>query len=211
MKIDKKGIVYVLINPAMPNIVKIGLTTREGIEQRMKELFTTGVPVPFECSYACLVDNCEMVENALHIAFGPYRVNPKREFFSIDPDQAIAILRLFDNKKDMTQEVNQQIDKQSTAIDKQAGEKLKKERRPSLNFYEMGIPDGSILTFNDEDIEAEVTVISDKKVKYESEECSLTQLTRRLLNLDYNIQPTRHWSFNGKSLHTIYNAIYTGE
>jgi T5orf172 domain len=51
MKVEKKGIVYVLINPAMPNIVKIGLTTREGIEQRMKELFTTGVPVPFECSY----------------------------------------------------------------------------------------------------------------------------------------------------------------
>ena len=27
------------------------------------------------------------IENALHIAFDPYRVNPSREFFEIDPEQ----------------------------------------------------------------------------------------------------------------------------
>ena len=210
MTTTKKGIVYVLSNPAMPKIVKIGLTTREGIEQRMKELFTTGVPVPFECAFACLVDDCQAVENALHIAFSPNRIHPKREFFSIEPEQPIAILKLF-KKQDVTIEVNNEIDSQTTELDKQAGEKLKRERKPSLNFTEMGIPEGAILTFNDEEINAEAIVFTDRKVKYQNQEYSLTQLTKELFHLDYNIQPTRFWSYNGKSLSVIYNETYSAE
>lgn len=49
------GIVYLLTNPVMPGLVKIGMTTQEGIDKRMKELYTTGVPIPFECKFACKV------------------------------------------------------------------------------------------------------------------------------------------------------------
>ena len=42
------GIVYLLTNPCMPGIVKIGKTSRTDLQNRMKELYTTGVPVPFE-------------------------------------------------------------------------------------------------------------------------------------------------------------------
>ncbi len=66
------GLVYVLTNPAMPGIVKIGLTTRLKIEDRLKELFTTNVPVPFKCEFACQVDDCSKVESALHKAFRPF-------------------------------------------------------------------------------------------------------------------------------------------
>lgn len=52
---NNKGIVYVLTNSAMPGLVKIGMTTRESIDTRMKELYSTGVPVPFDCEYACEV------------------------------------------------------------------------------------------------------------------------------------------------------------
>ena len=51
------GIVYVLKNPAFPNLVKIGITTREEVQIRMSELYTTGVPLPFECVFAGKVDN----------------------------------------------------------------------------------------------------------------------------------------------------------
>lgn len=87
-----KGLVYLLTNPAMPGIVKIGLTTRDDMQQRLNELFTTGVPVPFDCVFACEVDDCKAVEDALHIAFGPNRIHPKREFFKIEPEQPLAIL-----------------------------------------------------------------------------------------------------------------------
>ena len=46
-----EGSVYVLTNPAMPNMVKIGKTTRD-VELRLADLYSTGVPLPFECEYA---------------------------------------------------------------------------------------------------------------------------------------------------------------
>jgi len=91
----EEGIVYILTNPAMPNLVKIGMTTRMEVGTRMSELYTTGVPVPFECSFAGKVTDVKKVERAFHKAFGPYRINPNREFFEIEDAQAIDYLKSF--------------------------------------------------------------------------------------------------------------------
>lgn len=100
------GIVYLLTNPCMPGLVKIGMTTQEDIEKRMKELYTTGVPVPFECQFACEVNkkDCAKIEKALHTAFEPQRINKNREFFKINVEQARAILELF-HHTDVTEEI----------------------------------------------------------------------------------------------------------
>ena len=60
----------------MPGLVKIGMTTQEDIDKRMKELYTTGVPVPFECQFACKVKkgDCAKIEKTLHMAFTPTSV-----------------------------------------------------------------------------------------------------------------------------------------
>lgn len=47
MSNPQKGFVYVLSNPAMPGLVKIGQTTNE-ITSRMNELNTTSVPSQFD-------------------------------------------------------------------------------------------------------------------------------------------------------------------
>jgi len=88
---------------------------------------------------------------------------------------------------------------------------LNKKRRPSLNFIEMGIPIGARLVFSNNDIISEVFVSSEKKVKEPNcnEEKSLSQITKELLKIDYNIHPTRYWSYEGKSLHDYYNETYT--
>jgi hypothetical protein len=53
-------IVYVLSNSAMPGLHKIGMTDKDDRTVRMKELYTTGVPLPFDCVYACILeDNAE--------------------------------------------------------------------------------------------------------------------------------------------------------
>ena len=204
----KHGIVYILTNPAMPDLVKIGQTTNE-ITNRLNELNTTGVPFPFDCLFAGEVDDCKLVENSLHKAFHPYRVNPKREFFRISPDQAIVILRLL-TKKDVTPAVSAEINKSISTDEKEASEQYKK-RRPPLNFVQMGIPIGARLVLTYGDISAEVYVSSEKKVKTADcdEEKSLSQLTREILELDYNIQPTRYWNYEGKSLNAYYNETYT--
>ena len=63
----EEGIVYVLSNEAMPGLIKIGLTTRNELQARINELYTTSVPVPFICEYASRVDDCAKVEQALNI------------------------------------------------------------------------------------------------------------------------------------------------
>jgi len=182
------GIVYVLTNPAMPGLVKIGKTVKDSVEGRLNELYSTGVPVPFECAYAARVADESEVERAFHQAFGPYRINPKREFFEIEPEQAIALLRLMADE-----DVTPAIQREAESVDegsKEASRKLK-ARRPNLNFVEMGIPIGSILEFMNSD--ATVEVISERKVMFQDEEMSLTAVTKELLNNDYHRRPdSRH-------------------
>lgn len=204
----KQGIVYLLSNPAMPGIIKIGLTQRDSLDDRLRELFTTAVPVPFECEYACKVDDCDKVERALHIAFRPSRIHPQREFFSIDPEQAAAILELL-KTADVTSTVNEEINKSTSKIDRDAGEQLKRQRRPPLNFVKMGIPTGSVLVFVSGENESSTALVSsEKKVRYNDGEYSLSRLTRELLGIDYNVNPTRYWSYAGRSLSEYYNDTY---
>jgi hypothetical protein len=199
-------IVYVLTNPAMPGLVKIGFTTQDEAKKRIDGLYTTGVPFPFKIEFVCKVPNAAQVEAALHTAFGPQRVNLKREFFQIDPTQAIAILKLL-HEEETTEEVNQQpqegeVDAQSVAAAEQFS-----RRRPNLNFEEMGIPMGSelICTSND----AKVTVVENKKVKLGDEVLSLSAATKQVLQLDYPVPPAVYWAFNGRLLREIYNETYS--
>jgi hypothetical protein len=48
-------VVCVLTNPGMPGFVKIGKTAQQDVDMRMKQLYTTGVPFPFDCVFACKV------------------------------------------------------------------------------------------------------------------------------------------------------------
>lgn len=208
---NNTGIVYVLANSAMPGLVKIGMTTRGDIDTRMKELYSTGVPVPFDCVYACevKVSDCAKIEKALHKAFEPNRINANREFFKIDATQATAILELFD-RKDITSEVTAEIENDLTPEDKVAGEKIKSARRPPMNYREMGINTGGKLTFV-KDSSVQVAISGDKKVSYNGEELSLTAVTKKLLGITHALQPTAYWEYEGKNLRDIYDETYSLE
>ena len=75
--------VYILTNEAMPGIIKIGLTENP-VSERVLQLDTTSVPVPFQCYYAAKVEDHKKVERALHTAFGDFRSRPNREFFKME-------------------------------------------------------------------------------------------------------------------------------
>lgn len=201
-------IVYVLTNPAMPGLIKIGSTTQEEVGIRMKQLFSTGVPVPFDCVFACRVANAAKVEKALHHAFGNSRINPTREFFQIEPERVVSILKLL-HVDEITSEIEHSIESDATSADLQAAEHLKKSRRPKMNFLELGIPDGSVLVHKNGTSQA--TVVSAKLVMFEDEECSLTAATRKVMGLsdDYPIQPSPYWTFNGKTIKEIYDEFYS--
>ncbi len=201
-------IVYVLTNPAMPGLVKIGKTTNLEVDVRMKQLYGTGVPVPFDCEFACQVRDASEVEKAFHLAFGDRRINPNREFFRIEPERVIAILKQL-KVDDITTQFEQQLEADVEAVDKQSAQNLKNAKRPRMNFHELGIPNGSILISKDGKVQ--VTVVDEKKVAFNGTICSLTAATRKLFKHpdDYPIQPSPHWTFNGKTVKEIYDAFHS--
>ena len=202
---SSEGIVYILTNPAMPGLVKIGKTSRDSMEKRLVELYSTGVPVPFECEYAARVKDASYAEQAFHAAFEPNRINPKREFFELDPEQAIAVLKLI-----AIEDVTPEIKKEAGSVDaeSQTGAQRLKSRRPNLDFHEMGIPPGTELKFTLDD--ESVEVVDNRRIKYHGEDFSLTAITRRLeKNLGASRRnPTRRWTHNGRSLKEIYDETY---
>ena len=199
------GIVYLLTNPVMPGLVKIGMTAQEDIDKRMKELYTTGVPVPFEVKKT----DCVKIEKALHTAFEPQRINANREFFRINVGQAKAILELF-HHTDVTEEVTDEIQNDLTDDDKAASAKAQ-PHRPALNFYEMGMQKGDKLIWKD-DPSISVTVLSERKVSYNGEETSISALSAQLKGYkSRHIAPGAHWLFNDKLLSDIYDETYPFE
>lgn len=86
--VDRIGYVYFLINNAMPGLVKIG-QTQGSIFDRLNELQTTGVPVPFTLGALFLVNDSKACERAIHQVLRKYRENGRREFFRVSLAAAI--------------------------------------------------------------------------------------------------------------------------
>jgi hypothetical protein len=204
---ESPQIVYVLTNPALPGLVKIGKTSRADVRSRMRELYSTGVPFPFDCAFACKVKDSAEVEQALHFALGRSRVNPNREFFDIEPERVIAILKLL-KVDDVTTDIEKELDTDITTEEKASAEVAKGKRRPRLDYHDLDIPNDSVLVFKGRD--DRVTITSNRKVSFEGQECSLASATRKILGLaeDYAIQPSPYWTYNGKLLRDIYNEVH---
>ena len=187
----------------MPGLVKIGMTSLDDARSRIDQLYTTGVPFPFEIAFVCKVANALEVERALHIAFEPSRLNPKREFFKISAEQAIAILKLLH-----VEDASPDLAASPTSVEPEDTEAAKnfRARRPNLNFIEMNIPIGSHLLFVNGG--TSVQVVSERKIKFGGEETSLTAVTRLLLGLPYSVSPGRYWTYNGRTIDEIYADTY---
>ena len=87
------GVVYVLSNPCMPGIVKIGQTTRK-IDERLRELsISTGVPQPFarEALFSSTDPNKD--EQKIHNRLSVARVSDNREFFRLTPQEAVDAIK----------------------------------------------------------------------------------------------------------------------
>jgi len=87
------GVVYVLSNPSMPGIVKIGQTSRK-IGERLRELsISTGVPQPFAREALFSSANPINDEQKIHNRLSAARVSDNREFFRLSPKDAVDAIR----------------------------------------------------------------------------------------------------------------------
>ncbi|NTV60613.1 MAG: GIY-YIG nuclease family protein [Chlorobiaceae bacterium] len=190
------NIIYVLTNESMPGIVKVGLTN-ESVESRITQLSAhSGVPLPFECYFAAEVIDCVKLEKTLHQLFSEARINPKREFFKIDPEKVVLAISIGEFKE---------ITPGAAQIDVEEQEALEKvkARRPRLNIEALGIKPGDILTLSrDENITA--IVVDNGKVNFEGEVLSLSAAALKALHsLGYSTPAASgpgYWMFEGELL-----------
>jgi len=80
-------------------------------------------------------------------------------------------------------------------------------RRPTFNFFHMGIPKGAILTYA-ADASKTVEVVDERKVRFQGEEVSMTDITQRLRGTNYYVGPMPHWLYKGEKLSNFYNRTY---
>ncbi len=97
---NNRGYIYVLANSAMPDLVKVGKTTRTPAERAAELSKVTGVPTPFIVVYEQLVDNCTAAEEFVHTMLQQkgYRESDNREFFRATPNEVIRVVMQIPNQ-----------------------------------------------------------------------------------------------------------------
>ena len=93
-----KQYVYILSNPAMPRLIKIGYTKNHPGE-RVKQLSrSSSIPVPFDVEWVYPCYNAIELEGEVHKYLESYRVNDSREFFQIPIKKAKSIIKKLGKK-----------------------------------------------------------------------------------------------------------------
>jgi hypothetical protein len=86
--------VYVLTNPTMPGLCKIGFTKNKPSERVKQISSATGVALDFVVEWAFPCFNAHDVEKQIHkyLEDNGFRVNKSKEFFNITVDEAKAVV-----------------------------------------------------------------------------------------------------------------------
>lgn len=126
------GFIYILTNPSMPDLVKVGMTVKTP-NLRAIELSSTGVPSPFELEYYAFFYDMALAEKLVHQKLNSCRHN--KEFFRTEVTIAIDAIentdlpffRLFSKPEN---------DQQLEQIRKDAEGQLRKEEEQKIKQME---------------------------------------------------------------------------
>jgi hypothetical protein len=195
-------IVYILQNDAMPGLVKIGKTSSD-LETRIRQLDTTGIPLPFRCFYAAEVKDATKTEQLLHEAFGDTRVRERREFFRVAAHRVKAALDLA-TIRDVTP--GKEIETEAGDVAALAKNEERAERAARLKFGMLGIKQGDTLKFT-RDEKITCTVVDDSTVDLFGEKLSLTPATLKALEKTgvtwKSAQGSNYWMFGDMTLQEL--------
>ena len=183
-----KGYIYIMTNPCLQNMVKIGYAT--DVEERRKQLSTTALPYDYEI-YATYETPGKLEDKKLHKLIDnlnpDLRVSRNREFFVMSPEDAFDLLEaiaMISGSQDRLHKEN------STNIPTE-----QKAKKPAVNFQKCNIPIGAELVFMD-DPTVRVTVVSDRKVQYNNEITSLSAVAKSIKG--YSVAGPSFFTYNGK-------------
>lgn len=188
----KKGLVYILTNPCLNGWVKIGMTERNDIESRLRELNAPpNIPLSYRCYAVYEVDNPQLVEKHIHslidrvddslharenLSNGRIR---EREFFRISPETAYGIFNDVATLRNDRENLRLHVPTQEQAQEEALAENQPK--RTNNSFKLLGLPIGEEIMFMfDDSISARV--VDDKNlVEYQGEKYSVSALALKLL------------------------------
>ena len=81
--------VYVLSNKSQPGMYKIGYTSHDDVDKRVKQLSrSTSIATPFTLEWAFRCFNAERLEGEVHKQLKGHRISKDREFFAISLNEA---------------------------------------------------------------------------------------------------------------------------
>jgi hypothetical protein len=86
------GYIYILSNPSMPGLHKIGKTQRPPSLRAQELSGSTGVPTDFVLEFEVAVSDCDEAEREIHVRIASLRTNLDREFFRIALDEAVRVV-----------------------------------------------------------------------------------------------------------------------
>lgn len=189
-------IIYILTNEAMPDYVKIGFTNNS-IQERLRQLDRTNIPLPFQCYYACEVGNARKEEQWLHSIFSDRRVRDEREFFKVDPERVVAAVKRIE-KRDITPKSLQQSLVNSTEEEKREIEE-KKKIRSKFDFKKYDIPIGSEIIYS-RNPSIKAKILPDNKIELAGKKTSLSKSAQELLGYGYGVAGTLYWMYQDETL-----------
>lgn len=200
------GFVYIFTNPGTPGIVKIGITKKDDVTARLKQLYTTGVIWPFECAYAARVPDCSGLEKILHRVFHDKRANAGKEFFHVDP----ALVRLIIDLVKIGDRPLSDAEQGITPAQRADIEAEKSRTSRKIDFEGLGLAPSTILHLV-KDPSITCTVSSKSKVLYQGQQLSPSLAAVRAINsLGYKwpaASGSEHWAYQGTKLSSLAPAV----
>ena len=208
----RKGVIYILTNPAFPQYVKIGWA--QDLEKRLKQLNRSEtIPYAFR-AYAVYDVESELTDKDLHAIIDC--INPDlrtienfdgkkrvKEFYAMSAEDAYHLLECIakisgttDRLKRMKPE-GHEIEDENTAREVQDA-----ARRGPFRFSMCGIGVGAEVAFVDDESKKAI-VVDDRHVKFANETTSLSALAKLLLGSKHPVQGTLYFKYNGKTLDDI--------
>lgn len=86
---SKTGFIYAMSCGAMPDLIKLGGTSKSPAERAKQLTASTSAPSPFVVLYSKRVSDWRAAEALLHERFSEERTNDAREFFQISLEDAV--------------------------------------------------------------------------------------------------------------------------
>ena len=222
---DYAGEIYILVNPAFPNLVKIGYA--DNTEKRMRILNrSSGIPDPFHC-YATYKVKKRLEDLKLHslidVLDPSLRHTKNREFYEMSKEKAYGILSAIAqiNGDEDLLKINPYdddfFDDDDVKWANESGENGRKLPRGRLTFEMLGIPVGSTLTFKEDESVTVKTADTKNKVMFDGKIYPISKATKEIkeklgtANKSGAYQGGIYFKYNGELLTDMRDRIEQSE